>query len=63
MSGKRGQLGTSTNLSKSPKRQARDRKRRKREELRWAEKSGPMTDRFVCPICGGEHSRAEHPAH
>ena len=61
MSGKRGQLGASTNLSKSPERQARDRARRKRQDERWARKSGPVTSRFVCPICGGPHSRAEHP--
>lgn len=62
MSGRRGQLGASTNLSKSPKRQARDRRRRKREEARWAGKSGPVATRFVYPICGLDHSRADHPA-
>jgi hypothetical protein len=61
MSGKRGQLGASTNLSKSPERHARDRARRKRQEKRWARKSGPVTSWFVCPICGGPHSRTEHP--
>jgi hypothetical protein len=60
VSGKRGQLGVSTNLSKSPARQARDRARRKREETRWARKSGSGTSRFVCPICGAPHSRADH---
>src|SRR5438105_2278182 len=56
VSGKRGQLGASANLSKSPNRQARDRARRKREEKRWERKSGPVTTRFICPICGGTHS-------
>ena len=46
-------------LSKS--RQKRERDKRKREEKRWARKSGPVTTRYVCPVCGGPHPRAEHP--
>jgi hypothetical protein len=45
---------------KEPARQARDRARRKREEKRWARKSGSVTSRFVCPICGAPHLRADH---
>jgi predicted RNA-binding Zn-ribbon protein involved in translation (DUF1610 family) len=36
-------------------------RRRQRETQRWARKSGQLTIRFVCPICGGEHVRAECP--
>ena len=56
----KGNLGASTNISKSPERQAKDRARRKRQEQRWARKSGPVTTSFICPVCGGPHSRADH---
>lgn len=36
------------------------RKAQRRQEARWARKSGPVQTRFVCPVCGGAHSRAEH---
>lgn len=29
--------------------------------LRPLRRSKGMTTRFVCPVCGGEHSRADHP--
>lgn len=44
----------------SPQRAKREAAKRRRQEKRWAKKSGPVTVRFVCPICGGPHSRAEH---
>ena len=36
-------------------------KSRRRQEERWARKSGDVTTRFVCPICGGPHARDDHP--
>jgi hypothetical protein len=33
---------------------------KEREEKRWARRSGPVQTRFVCPECGGPHSRADH---
>jgi hypothetical protein len=45
----------------SANRQKKRAEAKKREEKRWARKSGPVEVRFVCPVCGGSHSRAEHP--
>lgn len=44
----------------SPERRARRAAAKRREEKRWARKSGPVTVRFVCPICGGAHAKSDH---
>ena len=44
----------------SPARAKREAAKRKRQEQRWARKSGPVTVRNVCPVCGGPHLRDEH---
>jgi hypothetical protein len=59
---KHGKTGTSSATEKAPWRKARDAKSRKRHGERWARKSGPVTTRFICPVCGEPHSRADHPA-
>ena len=53
--------GQTTGLEKSPERRRREAEARKRQERRWARKSGPVTVRFQCPACGGDHPRAEYP--
>lgn len=57
----RQQFGQPMGMEKSLERRAREAKRRKRQEERWAGKSGPVTVRYVCPLCGGPHSKADHP--
>jgi hypothetical protein len=58
-----GKTGTTTGgRETAPWRKTRDAEARKRQEKRWAKKSGPVTTRFVCPECGGPHSRADHPS-
>jgi hypothetical protein len=54
---------TGTNTSSVETSPARDRRAaaRRRQEKRWAKKSGPITVRFVCPICGGPHAKSDHP--
>lgn len=37
-------------------------KAKQRQTARWRRKNGPVTTRFVCPICGAGHSRADHKA-
>ena len=54
--------GQTTGLEKSPERRRREAATRKRQEQRWARKSGPVSVRFMCPVCGGEHARSECPA-
>ena len=61
MSGKRGQLGTSSNLETSPGRKKRQAQLRKRQDARWARKAGPLRIYYVCPICGWDHARADCP--
>lgn len=48
-------------VTKSLQRQRRDQRKRRREEQRWARRSGPIEVRFVCPICRGPHARSAHP--
>ena len=38
----KGRKGASMGLESSPKQKKRDRQKRKREETRWAAKSGPV---------------------
>lgn len=47
---------------KSKDRLRRERRSKNREEKRWVRKGGKVRVRFVCPLCGGAHSRAEHEA-
>lgn len=54
--------GTNTgSVEMSPARARRRAAARRREEKRWAKKSGPVTVRFVCPICAGPHAKSDHP--
>ena len=46
---KKGNLGQSAGTEKSPERKKRDAARRKREEAKWARRSGPVTVRWVEP--------------
>lgn len=54
--------GQTTGLEKSPERRRRDAAARKRQEKRWARKSGAVTVRFQCPNCGGDHPRPDCPS-
>jgi rubrerythrin len=53
--------GQSMGLEKSPERRKREAARRKRQEKRWARKSGQVETRFECPVCGGPHPRSDCP--
>lgn len=44
----------------SQDRQKRRRDAQKRQEKKWRKKNGPVQVRFVCPECGGPHSKADH---
>ena len=57
--GKNQAYGQSMGMEKSPERRKREAARRKRQEKRWARKSGPVATRFECPVCGGAHARAD----
>lgn len=48
-------------IGKTPGRLLREAQARRRQERRWARKSGPVQIRFMCPLCGGEHAKADHP--
>jgi hypothetical protein len=61
MSG-RGKTGVSTGgVETSPARTKARAQARARQEKRWAKKAGPVTTRYICPICGGPHPKGEHP--
>jgi hypothetical protein len=59
MAGKRGQLGTQASEVRSPARLRRDRARRKRQDARWASKSGPVRTRAIAPAIMNAEQMAE----
>ena len=59
---KHSQTGSSNVTEKAPWRKSRDAATRKRQEQRWARKA-EVSVKFGCPVCGGPHPRADHPAH
>ena len=54
-------VGANTSsVETTPGRAKRKRAAMKREEKRWARKSGEVVTRFECPVCGGPHAKADH---
>lgn len=47
-------------IERSPKTEKRRRDWEKRYDKRAARLSGPVTTRYVCPICGGPHAKKDH---
>lgn len=48
-------------MEKSPARKKREAAGRRRQDKRWAAKSGEVLTRFVCPLCGGADARSDCP--
>jgi hypothetical protein len=46
-------------MEKSPARKKREAAGRKRQEKYWAAKSGEVITRYTCPVCSGDHLRAD----
>lgn len=44
----------------SQDRQKRRKNAEKRQDKKWRQKNGPVEVRYVCPECGGPHSKADH---
>ncbi len=48
-------------MEKSPARKLREAASRRRQDKRWAAKSGEVLTRYVCPLCAGAHARSDCP--
>ena len=53
-------MAKNVGIEKTPGRKKQDRRARKKYAARAKRKSGPVTVRYVCPICGDNHSKADH---
>lgn len=49
-------------IERTPSRRKRDRRQQERTAARAKRRSSEVKVSFVCPVCGGPHSRADHPA-